>query len=251
MLNREKLETYIHNFYGYGNWNSDFWFIGMEEGGGDEFEEVKKRLDSWHNSLTDLIDNRVHHQRIGITKFFDKGTLQSTWAKLIRLKLSMQGELSGNANDDRNKIRGIQKNSWGQPKSDNALLDLFPLPSPGIKPWKYGEEEWTDIDYLQNRETYRKKLTEIRTRYIRDKINTHQPKVVVFYSTSYMNYWNEIIQGDFTDEKQANTFTQNKNKMRWLIKNGTCFVQVPQPSAARANSFWNDAGHEIGKRIKL
>ena len=87
--------------------------------------------------------------------------------------------------------------------------------------------------------------------YIRDKINTHQPKVVVFYSTSYIDYWNQIIQGDFKDEKQANTFTQNKNKMRWLIKNGTCFVQVPQPSAARANSFWNDAGHEIRKHIKL
>lgn len=251
MLNHEKLETYINNFYGFGNWNSDFWFIGMEEGGGNKESEVKKRLDSWHSSSTDLIDNKTHHERIGITKFFDRGILQSTWAKLIRLKLSIEGELSGNDNTDRKKIRNVQKHSWGQLKSDNALLDLFPLPSPGIGKWRYKTEQWTDIDYLQNREKYRDTLKEMRTQYIREKINSHQPKVVVFYSATYIPYWNEIIQGDFKNEKQANTFVQNKNIMRWLIKNGTCFVQMPQPSAARANSFWNDAGNEIRKHLRL
>lgn len=251
MLYREKLEAYINNFYGFGNWNSGFWFIGMEEGGGKEEPEVKKRLGSWYNYSTDLIDNKAHHQRIGITKFFDQGTLQTTWAKLIRLKMSIEGKISGNLNDDRENIRLVQKKSWGQKDSDNALLDLFPLPSPGIGDWLYGTKQCTDIEYLRERKTYRDTLKEIRIQYIRDKINTHLPKVVVFYSTSYILYWNEIIQGDFRSEKQANAFVQNKNVMRWLFKNGTCFVLMPQPSAARANSFWNDAGNEIRKHLKL
>ena len=29
------LDEFAHNFYGYGNYGGQFWFIGMEEGGGE------------------------------------------------------------------------------------------------------------------------------------------------------------------------------------------------------------------------
>jgi len=44
MLNDEILEKYIHNFYGYGNLNSNYWFISLEEGEGNSAEETKKRF---------------------------------------------------------------------------------------------------------------------------------------------------------------------------------------------------------------
>lgn len=34
----------MHHFYGYGNYQADYWFVGMEEGGGDTFDKVSKRL---------------------------------------------------------------------------------------------------------------------------------------------------------------------------------------------------------------
>lgn len=249
MLDSNKLKTYIANYYGFGNWNSKIWFIGMEEGGGNSLEEVQRRLESWHSNPNNLIDNKAHHQRIGLAQFFEKGTPQKTWWKLIRFKLSLEEKLSGNHSKDIEMIRDIQKNSWGRLTSDNALLDLFPLPSPGEGDWLYGTLKWTDIDYLQSRFSYKEKLKEKRTQFIKDKIKTHRPKVVVFYSKDYTRYWNEIAECDFNSDK-ANTFVEKKNSMTYLSKDNTCYVLVPQPSYAWANSFWDNAGIAVRKYLQ-
>ena len=34
MLDDKLLESYMKTFFGYGNLHADYWFIGMEEGGG-------------------------------------------------------------------------------------------------------------------------------------------------------------------------------------------------------------------------
>lgn len=64
--------------------------------------------------------------------------------KLIRLKLSYEGKEPNN-----DLIRDIQKNNWGRVNSDNALLDLFPLPSPNNSNWFYNE--WSKLSYLGTR----------------------------------------------------------------------------------------------------
>jgi hypothetical protein len=40
----ELLEEFITNFYGYGKLKSDYWFVGMEEGGGENIDEIIARL---------------------------------------------------------------------------------------------------------------------------------------------------------------------------------------------------------------
>jgi len=37
----------MHHFYGYGKYQADYWFVGMEEGGDDTFEEVSQCLAVW------------------------------------------------------------------------------------------------------------------------------------------------------------------------------------------------------------
>ena len=44
MLNDKTLESYIHNFYGYGNPRAPYWFIGMEEGGGEDIQNIERRV---------------------------------------------------------------------------------------------------------------------------------------------------------------------------------------------------------------
>ena len=249
MLDPVKLEAYINNYYGFGSWKSEIWFVGMEEGGGTSIEEVQRRLDSWHNNPSNLIDNKAHHERIGLSHFFEKGACQRTWWKLIMFKLSLEEKLSGNESEDKEMIRDIQKNSWGQLDSDNALLDLFPLPSPGAGDWLYGTLNWTDIQYLQSRVSYEETLKSNRTQFIRKKIKTHRPKVVVFYSKDYTHYWNEIAECDFNSDK-ANTFVEKKNSMTYLSKDNTCYVLMPQPSSAWANSFWDNAGRALRKHLQ-
>jgi len=41
------LLEYIERFYGYGNYRSQHWLVGMEEGGGDNLAEVASRLNAW------------------------------------------------------------------------------------------------------------------------------------------------------------------------------------------------------------
>jgi hypothetical protein len=48
MIDDILLEEFINNFYGYGNYHGKYWFIGMEEGGGNSIEEINRRLASWN-----------------------------------------------------------------------------------------------------------------------------------------------------------------------------------------------------------
>jgi hypothetical protein len=46
-LDESLLQEFMSNFYGYGNYAAPYWFIGMEEGGGDTIEEITRRLTVW------------------------------------------------------------------------------------------------------------------------------------------------------------------------------------------------------------
>lgn len=238
MINKNDIEQYIKKFYGYGNWKSPIWFVGIEEGGGNSEKEIKNRINSWLKYKTDLIDIKEHHINIGICKYFTKGTLQNTWRKLIRIKLSYERK-----SIDNDIIRDIQKNKWGQLKSDNALIELFPLPSPNNTDWFY--DEWTNIKYLNDRDSYYSYISEIRLNHIKSRINKYKPKVVLLYANSMLNYWSILVGDDF--EKYSTRIKIKKNYVRILKKNHTCFVQTPQPAGVYSNDFWEYVGKEIRK----
>lgn len=44
----ELLLAYMDGFYGYGNYQAPYWFVGMEEGGGDSSADVSSRLKIWN-----------------------------------------------------------------------------------------------------------------------------------------------------------------------------------------------------------
>ncbi len=230
------LEIYIYSFFGFGNWKSKIWFIGIEEGGGNSKEEISSRLNSWLKYKTDLIDNNIHHKNIGISDFFDKGKLQPTWKKLIRLKLSYEGKEPNN-----DLIRDIQKNNWGRVNSDNALLDLFPLPSPNNSNWFYNE--WSKLSYLGTRKDYYNNVIDKRVEYIQNKIEEYKPEVVVFYSISMLDYWNRIVEYNFN--YNSTKVSIDKSYIKIFKKNGTKFVVTPQPAAVYSNAFWDKAGEFI------
>ena len=40
---------YAETFFGYGSYDSKYWFVGMEQGGGNRFETVNLELETWRN----------------------------------------------------------------------------------------------------------------------------------------------------------------------------------------------------------
>jgi hypothetical protein len=74
------LDEFAHSFYGYGHYGGQFWFIGMEEGGGDSCTEAAKRLEAWAlRGRREIDDVAEYLTAIGITYLHnDHPKLQST-----------------------------------------------------------------------------------------------------------------------------------------------------------------------------
>jgi hypothetical protein len=42
MLNDQLLEAFMRGFYGFGNYQAQYWFVGMEEGGGNTLDAISR-----------------------------------------------------------------------------------------------------------------------------------------------------------------------------------------------------------------
>ncbi len=47
------LQQFMSTFYGSGNYSGENWFVGMEEGEGNDLDQVTKRLNAWAEPLGD------------------------------------------------------------------------------------------------------------------------------------------------------------------------------------------------------
>lgn len=204
MLEDSKLIPYMSGFYGYGNPQAPVWFIGMEEGGGNNEAEIQARLDAWealgHPEFADLYQ---FHQRIGITQFFegDKPKIQKTWKRLCGYHLSLSSPTF-----DTESLRTFQATQLGRYNSETCLLELLPLPSSSLNDWIYAEI--TNNPWLVTRSKYKKHLMPIRQHRIRQLIQQHKPRRVVFYGSSYRNYWMEIAGSRDWSEDGFAKYTQ-------------------------------------------
>ena len=84
MLDDFILEKFFDSFFGYGSYEADTWFVGMEEGGGSTLEEIASRLATWEaRGGQELEDVRTYHEALQLDRFFkDPVLLQRTWAQL-------------------------------------------------------------------------------------------------------------------------------------------------------------------------
>ena len=188
-FNDELLEKFIETFYGYGNLQGKYWFIGMEESGQD-FKDINNRINIWDDrKQKEIEDVAEYHIALGYEESFKPGAkLQPTWNKLIRIVLSAKGNENINTED----VRTYQIDELGRIGKETCLLELLPLPSPSLDHWIY--KDHTQLSYLTDRNQYEKHCLENRINTISDKIKEHQPKAVVFYGTGYEYFWRKITQ---------------------------------------------------------
>ena len=111
MFDDELLHAFVFGFFGYGSFSAPYWFVGMEEGGGNTPEDIALRLRAWEargkRALEDVVD---YHLAIGVSKHFDElGVLQPTWNKLIRIQLAAMGE-----SPTTERVRAFQRTEWGK-----------------------------------------------------------------------------------------------------------------------------------------
>jgi len=211
-LNELLLKDFITTFYGSGNYEGDYWFIGMEEGGGNELGEVKTRLITWHElGKTELVDIFDFHKRINFPEYFtDPVKLQKTWMQQARIVLASKGLPSNTAD-----VKTYQRDIIGRKDSETCLMEILPLPSPSTSEWNYGR--WTDISYLRTREIYREFCLPWRIKTIRSRIENYQPRHIIFCGLSYSKYWQTIAGSDLLFQNQNGFYASKSNGILYLI----------------------------------
>lgn len=234
-FNDDLLSDYIEGFWGYGAKNADYWFVGMEEGGGDSFDEISQRIIQWdkrgRKPLEDLYE---YHMDINVPMWFQKNArLQPTWKKLIRVLLSAKGEFS-----DTELVRSYQIERLGRSDGEVCLLELLPLPSPTTNHWLYNKH--SDIPNLSSRVIYTQKIGANRARKITKLIIEHQPKFVMFYGIGYLDWWRKVAQTELTSKT-----LHNKTAYFGKLKN-TVIVASQHPVATGVSL---DYFHEIGQQL--
>lgn len=214
MLDTDLVHSFMHTFYGYGSWSARLWFVGMEEGGGDNIDQLSNRLAIWNGE--ELEDLQKFHEPLGGTNWFGAHPpVQRTWGKLIRIALCADARPS-----DLESVRVYQREELGRRDGASALIELFPLPSPSTKQWTYRE---AGMPQIATRETYREFLGEERTVTIQRRIDHFGPRAVVFYGLSYRPYWEKIAGTPFLPVQGA--------RFRVAWRNSTVLILAPHPVA--------------------
>ena len=218
-ININTLYEFMHKFYGYGNLNAKFWFIGMEEGGGNDIDELHKRISAWNENGQRLLEDVVsYHVRIGMPHFFEINgnepvRIQRTWGQLIRILL-----LAKNENATTENVRDYQRYSLGRDDdhSETCLMELMPLPSPNINNWIYGQ-----LQGIETRAEYFNNISPLRIKKLKKLIDEHPGKIILFYGKSYIDRWRHIIGSDL---KVDNGFMWFKKNSLFIVINHPCRI---------------------------
>lgn len=237
MFDDSLLQDFMDKFYGYCNYKGDYWFVGMEEGGGGSFADIAQRLQDWnHRGRLELEDIVAYHAEIGAERFFgSQPRLQPTWNRLIRIELSARGQDVHTEN-----VRAYQKEHLGRHRSTNCLVELLPLPSPSLGNWLYAQ--YSQLLYLTNRQVYSSYYAPHRAAHLQQRIREYKPKAVIFYSVNpgYIHWWKVIADVEFTE-----IFTEYDRL--YVAKNEhTVFAITRHPVAKGVR---NEYFHQVGKII--
>lgn len=238
MLDSTLLTPYINTFYGYGTYTAPYWFVGMEEGGGNSLDEVAERITRWHKrGQPELRDPRGYNFDPSTSTspwFGPNPRAQTTWKQLIRILLVAEGRPSS-----LQEIKAYQRDHMGSLDGETCLLELLPLPSPSTWHWHYREYA-SLLPQLGTRADYMTHYAPSRAAHLKKQVSQHTPKVVVFYSFNwwYRQWW-DLIAGVPFAPKDAS----GGNNVLLGANSTTKFAIVKHPaSRGISNRYYDDAG---------
>jgi hypothetical protein len=285
VIEKEKLSHWMDHFFGYGSWEAKVWFVAYEESGGDLPEEVAERLNYFYKArfsatgatLCDIrelyrhvnvefiargfrIFSSVSSENSGMTgttrnnlfknlyeyRFGDSGIIHGIWKGLIAFVHGFNGE-------ELPDLLSYQRSTFLKPSSNEALITLYPLPSPHNHAWYYS---WLDIPgfgFLRRRHVYEDHVYPERIRLILENIKKYKPEVVLMYDMNNINKLKQSVQEFFpgTKFRMVKGIKQVIPQHHRADLNGTILLITSQTPALKHNRV--ETGYdweEMGKRIK-
>jgi hypothetical protein len=209
LISQDKLQHWLDHFYGYGSWDSKFWFVGYEDSGGDLPEEVADKINWFYEkhgisngqasqlcNIRDLYKNVAVHlegPKAGVFdtrfdyRFGDKAIQHGVWKNLIAF-------MHGYENKKQPDLLSFQQTKFG---IGEALISLYPLPSPHNHAWYYSWLDMPSMPFLKSRSLYEDHVYEQRIESILSRIKKHSPGVVLMYGMNNINTLKKSIQSAF------------------------------------------------------
>jgi len=268
LIEEESLKYWIDNFYGYGSWDARFWFIAHEEGGGELPEEVADKLNYFCRanspaSLKALCDIRELYRHVAFRdegpkadlfanrydyRFSSSAIQNSIWKNLIAF-------LHGYRNERLPDLLEYQKNTFvSLTKRNEALIQLYPLPSPHNHAWYYSWLDLPQLSFLKSRTLYQEHVYQKRIHTILSNLGTFKPEVVLMYGMTNINTLKGSVQ-EFFHGAKFETIKATKLQIPQHHRadfNGTTMLITTQIPALRHNRIetgfdWEEFGKKVRK----
>jgi hypothetical protein len=269
LIEENALKHWIDNFYGYGSWQAKFWFVGYEESGGDVPEEVADKINYFYkvHASADgpLCDIRELYRHVAppsrgasagkaslfANRYeyrFDSGAVQhGVWKNLIAF-------VHGYRNEQLPDLLAYQKQAFASSSAHNeALIQLYPLPSPHNHAWYYSWLDLPQLGFLKSRTLYQEHLYQRRMNGILSNITTHKPEVVLMYGMDNINALKKSIQEFFHSAKfkmVKATKRQIPQHHRADLDETTILITTQIPALRHNRIETGFDWEEFGKRVK-
>ena len=265
-IEEKELQYWLDHFYGYGSWQAKIWFVGYEDGGGEWPEEVAEKLNYFYNThSTDkqstLCNIRELYKHVAARLEGPRGSLFSNmydhrfgnqaiqhgvWKNLIAF-------VHGYGNATLPDLLTYQKNSLFLPTSNEAWIQLYPLPSPHSHAWYYSWLDLPELQFIRRRAQYQEHVYPNRIVHILQKIKEYKPEVVMMYAMENINMLKESVQEFFpgTTFKTAKAIKLQTPQYHRTDISGTRLLITTQMPALRHNRIetgfdWYELGKIVG-----
>lgn len=201
-LNDNELKKLL-NFIGYGNKKAAVWFIGMEEGGGED--NIQRRIQF---SKT-IMDCAEAHKILGVKDYhIGRPRIQRTWRGMCYIMLCLADTLP-----NRESIRKYQSDFLGRANGKTLLCELMPIPKSKIIKWPYRDL----IPQYTGRMDYYKTVRPARIRILKDLIKQCSPKIVICYGKKFWPSFEEIFDKHVFEKYNSFPFQVASNEGTTVI----------------------------------
>jgi hypothetical protein len=265
-IDEKNLQHWIDHFYGYGSWHARFWFIGYEEGGGELPEEVAEKFNYFYKAQPTtngtLCDIRELYRHVTVNEDDPKAALftnryeyrfgssaiqNSIWKNLIAFE-------HGYRNTKLPDLLAYQKQNFALSSAQSeALITLYPLPSPHNHAWYYSWLNLPQHSFLKSRARYQEQVYQSRIQTILSNIKNNKPELVLMYGMDSINTLKKSVSEFFPEAK----FTQVKAILQQIPQyhradfNGTILIITTQIPVLRHNRIETGFDwEEFGKRVR-
>jgi len=232
LIRTDLLVDYMLRFVGFGAPSASVWFVGLEQGGGENLAELDRRLAVWADlGCRPFADLREYCLRLGDLRWHGNvPRIQPTLGKLVRLILALEGKVP-----TPDVVREYQAHQFGRLDGQTVIAELMPLPCRNVSDWIYSAVN--GVPELITREAYVDAYRRPRIALLRAAIRASAPRVVVFIGLSETETWAEIADQPFADGP-ANALWARSGQTRWVI--------LKHPTAFGAkNAYFETIGREI------